>query len=224
MLVLAICVAPLSSPRTLVVLVLLVVLLPVVTRLPLARLARQLTPLVIFVALAAVLLLFVPVPEEAGRDAIHVWGRRLPASGVQFLVALAARSVAVLTVSLSLTHRLCERDLLEGLIALRVPRRAASLCYLIVRSISGVSEETRRLIRGRDSRGKPRGLRAVMVAGAMSQVLMVRLARRADTQAMALASRGFGGRFPLLNVRRVRWTEALALLALTAVLVWFLLS
>lgn len=224
MLVLAICVAPLSSPRTVVVLSLLVVCLPVVTRLPLGRLARQLMPLVTFVALAAVLLLIVPVPEEAGRNAVLIWGSRLPASGVQFLVALAAKSVVVMTVSLSLTHRLGEREVLEGLIALRVPGRTASLCYLIVRSISGVSEETRRLIRGRDSRGKPRGLRAVRVAGAMSQVLMVRLARRADTQAMALASRGFTGRFPLLDVRMVRWTEALALLALTAVLVWFLLS
>ena len=60
------------------------------------------------------------------------------------------------------------RELLEGLIALRIPRRTASLCYLIVRSISSVSEETRRLMRARDSRGRPKGLRAVRVAGAMS--------------------------------------------------------
>ncbi len=223
MLVLAVCVAPLSSPRTLVAFSLLVVCLPAATRLPLGRLARQLVPLVAFVALAAALLLVVPAPEQAGHDVVRIGERRLPASGVQFLIGLAVRSVVVLTVSLSLTHRLAERDLLEGLIALRVPGRMASLCYLIVRSVSGVSEETRRLIRGRDSRGKPRGLRAVRVAGAMSQVLMVRLARRADIQAMALASRGFTGRFPLLGVRRIRWAEAFALLAVVAVVVWLFL-
>lgn len=218
-----VCAAPIGSPRTVAVLALLTVALPVATRLSPRRLARRLAPLAGFMAMAALLSLIMPVPEEADRTTVRVLGRDLPASGVQFVAALALKSVVVLAVSLSLTHGLRERELLEGLIALRIPRRTASLCYLIVRSISSVSEETRRLMRARDSRGRPKGLRAVRVAGAMSGVLMVRLARRADTQAMALASRGFTGRFPLLDVRFLGWTEGAALLVVAAALAWLLL-
>ena len=221
-LVVGCCLADLSRPRALVALGALVVLAPVAARLPLRLLAARLTPLLMFLLLGTGLVLLVPVGPDTPTVTPVWWDTPVSAQGLAFLTNLAVKSGAIVVIALSLAHRLSERDLLEALTALRIPARVAALCYLMLRSLHGVGAETRRLMRGRDARGRAPGRRGVRVAGAMAQVLLVRLGRRAETQALALASRGFTGRLPLARYRPLTPAHVATLLAAAVVLTWLL--
>jgi energy-coupling factor transporter transmembrane protein EcfT len=171
----------------------------VAARVPLRTLLLRLTPLLSFAVLAGALLLIVPVSQSTPTVPFPLLGRPVPRAGVDFVLALAVKSALIVAVATAFARWVTERDLLAGLLGLRVPGRLAALLYLIVRSLHDVRDETLRLMRGRDSRGKPHGLRAIRVAAAMAQVLLIRLGQRADLRAAALVSRGFRNRLPLIE-------------------------
>jgi len=93
----------------------------------------------------------------------------------------------------------------------------------MLRALDSIAAELRRLIRARDARGAVGGMRAVKVAAAMAQVLIIRLARRAETQAFALCARGYAGRIPLSHYRSITLFEGIALIISLVALAWLTL-
>ncbi len=192
------------------------------TRTPLSMLKRLL-PLLSFVLFCFILLLIIPI--EAGAETIQLpfSARRLPSDGAWFVLALTVKSTLIVLLATAFAQRLSQRDFLAGMTALHLPPKLVSLCYLMLRALESIAAELRRLIRARDARGGARGTRAVKVAAAMAQVLIIRLARRAETQAFALCARGYAGRIPLSHYRRITPFEGLALIMSLVALTWLLL-
>jgi len=173
-------------------------------RVPAETLLRRALPLASCGLIALTLLLVAPVEPTAPTVLLPHWSRPVSAQATGFLLGQA----------------LSERDLLEGLLALHLPARVTNVTYLVVRGLHTVRGEVRQLARARDARGRPRGRYALQVAAAMSQMLLVRLGRRAETQGLALAARGFTGRLALLQVRPLRAAHAVGLFALMGMLLW----
>ncbi len=186
---------------------------------PLVRL-RRLLPLVSF-GIGCYLLLLV-VPLEPGQPAVALWGDRLnmPLQGVEFLTAILVKSLLIVLLATALGEHLDMRGLLAGLNGLRLPPKAVSLIYLMVRSVGTLRDEVLRLIRARNARGGASGWRAVRVAGAMAHVLLVRIGRRAEWQAFALCSRGYAGRLAITGWRTLSLAELLLLVAAAGALGW----
>ncbi len=181
---------------------------------------RRALPLVSFALFGVLLALLAPVSGDEAAVRLPVWPRPASAPALGLVASLWVKSALILAWVTVFAKGFRERDLLEAFLGLPLPPRMAALCYLVVRSLANVSDETTRLVRARDSRGRPRGLRALRVAAAMAQVLIVRLGRRAETVALALAARGYDGTLRLLDVRPMRPLQAGFLLMLGGFLVW----
>jgi energy-coupling factor transporter transmembrane protein EcfT len=179
----------------------------VLARMPMRNALTRLAPLVSFVILAFGLLLILPVPPETPTVALPLLRLRVSEPGLRLVTAVAVKSSLVVLAVTAMAAGLSQRELLEGLVSLGLPARFRSLCYLMVRQLEGVRGEVRRMAQARDARGRPKRLRAVRVAGAMAQVLIVRLGRRSEAQAFALVARGFRGSLSLLEPRRLTVAE-----------------
>lgn len=187
-------------------------------------LMSRLLPLGAFVLVAAVLALLAPVqPGETALQVPH-WHRPVSPRAVAFLLAVAVKSGLVVVTMTAFLELLGERGLLVGMKGLPVPERVADLTYFTMRSVSSVRDEVVRMVRARDARGKARGLRSIATVSAMSRVLLVRLARRADTQACALWARGFDGRLPLFGQAHISAAEVGLLVLLASGLAWISLA
>jgi len=189
-------------------------------RVPLRLLLLRLVPLLSFVAFALALLLLAPVPAGTPTVRLPLIPHDFPRAGLSFVLAVAVKSALVVALATAFTRWLSEREFLVALTGLHLPGKVAALLYLMVRSLRDVRDETLRLTRARDSRGKPRGLRALRTAAALSQVLLIRLGRRADLRAAALVSRGFRNRLPLLGASALAWHEGACVLGAGALLIW----
>ena len=189
-------------------------------RVRLRVLLARLAPLVSFVALAFALLLLAPVPAGTPTVRLPLIPHDLPRAGLSFVLAIVVKSALVVALATAFTRWLSEREFLAALGGLRIPGKVAALLYLMVRSLRDVRDEALLLTRARDSRGKPRGLRALRTAAALSQVLIIRLGQRADLRAAALVSRGFRNRLPLVGAPTLAWHEGACVLAAGALLVW----
>ena len=182
-----------------------------VTRTPLSALKRLL-PIVSFALFCFILLLIIPIDPGSATIKLPFCAHQIPRDGAWFVLSLTVKSTLIVLLTTAFAQRLSQRDFLAGMTALHLPSRLVSLCYLMLRALDSIAAELRRLIRARDARGGARGFRAVRVAAAMAQVLIIRLARRAETQAFALCARGYAGRIPLSHYRRITPFEALALI------------
>lgn len=192
-----------------------------VSRTPLRRLLR-LVPLASFGFFCMLLLLIVPIEPDTPTVVLPLWGRPIPEQGAWFVAALMVKSTLIVLLVTAFAERLSERDLLVGLTGLRLPPKLVSLCYLMVRGVRSIGGEVMRLLRARDARGRPRGLRAVRVAAAMAQVLIIRLGLRAETQAFALCARGYAGRLVIADFRCLSALEFSALTLSAVVLIWMI--
>jgi energy-coupling factor transporter transmembrane protein EcfT len=189
-------------------------------RVPAETLLRRALPLASCGLIALTLLLVAPVEPTAPTVLLPHWSRPVSAQATGFLLALWVKTGLIVLWLTAAGQALSERDLLEGLLALHLPARVTNVTYLVVRGLHTVRGEVRQLARARDARGRPRGRYALQVAAAMSQMLLVRLGRRAETQGLALAARGFTGRLALLQVRPLRAAHAVGLFALMGMLLW----
>lgn len=189
-------------------------------RAPLRTLLCRLLPLLSCGCIALAVLLLVSAGPGAQPLRLWGWERPVASHAAGFLGALWVKSGLLVLWLTALTHGLSERDLLEGLTAWHLPRRVTAVTYLMIRGLHAVRDDIGRLMRARAARGRPRGLYALWVAAALSQTLLLRLGRRAETQALALTARGFGGRLELLEVRSLRCAQGLLLLLVTGALLW----
>lgn len=194
----------------------------VATRTPLRRLSRLL-PLFSFGLFCFLLLLIVPLDAAMETARLPVWGKAVPLQGMWFLGALMVKSTLIVLLTTAFAERLSERDLLAGLTGLALPAKMVSLCYLMGKGVRSLRDEAMRLVRARDARGRPRGLRAVRIGAAMAQVLMIRLGRRAENQAFALCARGYAGRLAIVQWRHISALEVAALAVCLPALTWLIL-
>ncbi|MCX7597336.1 MAG: energy-coupling factor transporter transmembrane protein EcfT [Armatimonadetes bacterium] len=182
---------------------------------------RRLRPLATFAVLAAILVLAAPVTPGEAAFSVPGWPRPISVRAANFVAGLWVKSAILVAWVTAAAAKFTDRDVLEGFLGLPVTRRLASILYFIVRSLQIVADELRRTQQARDARGQPRGLlRKLQVTAAMTQTLMVRIGRRAETTGLALAARGYNGSLRLLEVRRLEWAEAFLLLLIGGVLVW----
>lgn len=179
----------------------------------------RLLPLFSFAILALALLLLAPLGPTSARVVLPGISRPVPASGLHFVASVWVKSALVLAWVTVFARRLSQRDLLAGLTDLRLPARMVALLYLMVRNVQGVGAEVRRLVRACEARGRPRGWRVIIVLASMATVLVTRLGRRADAQALGMVARGFSGGLPLLGSDPVRPGQLLALIGVGAVLI-----
>ncbi len=140
--------------------------------------------------------------------------QRWPGPSALFLGQLWLRAALVAGCTVVAAAGLSENELLEGLLGLPLPRRVSTLLYLMLRGLRQVGGMVRATLAARDLRGRPRGVRAVRVAAAISGALLLRLGQRAEWQALGLVSRGFDGSLRLLSVRRLTAVDGLELVAL----------
>jgi len=216
-LTLAVCLCDLSRPFAVGALAAVSVGAVLVARVPAHVLLLRVLPLFSFGLVGLALLLLAPVGEGVATVPLPLWSRPVPEQGARFLASLAVKSTLVVLVVTAFAVRLSERDFLTALTGWHLPPKVVGLCYSTVHSLHVVRHEILRLLRARDARGRPRGLRAVRTAAAIAQVLLIRLGRRAETQAFALCARGYQGRIALSEWRGLSWSEVLAL-ALCALL------
>jgi len=182
---------------------------------------RRLRPLVLFSILAAGLVLVAPVAPTEPALWLPGWPRPISARTASFMAGLWVKSALIVAWVTAFAERLSDRDLLEGILGLPVPRKLASILYFIIRGLKTLFEEVHRMQRARDARSSPqKPLRALKVAGAMTQTLMVRLGQRAETMGLALAARGYDGSLKLLNVRRLSLLQASLIFLCGGLLLW----
>lgn len=214
------CLASPSHPRGLCILGVLAACAVVWSRPRPRELLISALPLLSFGFFTLLLAFLAPTGDGAGTVPVPLLERPVSAQALRFAGDIWAKSVLVVAFALSFARRLTERDLLEGLLGLRVPHRTTALCVLMLRNLKSVRGEIMRISRAQQSRGMPRGLRAVRVAAAIVQVLLIRLGRRAELQALALVSRGYRGQIGLLDVRFVSPLQAVALAAGAVITAW----
>lgn len=183
-------------------------------------LLRRAGPLAWFALVGAGLVLAAPVTEATPALRVPGWPYAVSEPSALFLASLWTRCALLVAWSAASVGRFSEYDLLLALNGLPIPSRAAALCFLMLRSVGGVSSEVGAVLRAARCRGHARGLRALRASGAMGQALILRLSLRAETQAMALVARGFRDRLPLTEDRPIRPAEVLAALLLGSAVLW----
>jgi len=115
-------------------------------------------------------------------------------------------------------------SLVWGLSRLGVPRVLVALVFLSVRYLDVLADEAKRMVRARDSRGRPpRVATRARVAGAMVGSLFIRSTERAERIGHAMAARGYTGDLPLvrrssLAAAHVAWATAFC--AISAAVTW----
>jgi cobalt/nickel transport system permease protein len=180
-----------------------------VARLPATVVSRRLaveTPFMVF----ALLLPFVATGPQ-----VDVLGLHLSQSGVLGAWNVLAKGTLGVIAAILLSATTAPRDLLAGLERLRLPATLVAILSFMVRYLSVVSDDLHRMRVARDSRGYTGGrvghLKAV--AGGVG-ALFVRSFERGERVHLAMRSRGYTGRMPLLSVSgatRVQWLEGLTI-------------
>ena len=176
-----------------------------------------------FVLLAA---LSVPFMAQPGAPPLwHLGSLSVTAEGLLRLESVFGKALVCLIALSLLGATTSSEELLEAARALRIPALLVTVLSLTVRYLLILTEEARRMIRARDSRGVPRALRRrAAVAGAMVGALFLRSAERAERVGHAMVARGFDGTLPVLSRHRWRAADAVALglslFAVITLMVW----
>lgn len=188
----------------------------VVAKLPVHVLSRRLaveTPFIVFALL---------LPFVATGPRIDVLGLELSQSGVLGAWNVLAKGTLGVVAAILLSATTAPRDLLAGLERLRLPATLVAILSFMIRYLSVVSDDLHRMRIARESRGYAGGrvghLKAV--AGGVGG-LFVRSFERGERVHLAMRSRGYTGRMPLLSQTgavRSQWLEGLTI-SLLAVLI-----
>ncbi|WP_112247287.1 cobalt ECF transporter T component CbiQ [Kribbella monticola] len=188
----------------------------VLARLPalvvLKRLAVE-TPFVVFALL---------LPFVATGPRVEVLGLSLSESGVLGSWNVLAKGTLGVVAAIVLSASTAPRELLAGLERLKLPSTLIAILSFMVRYLSVVSDDLHRMRIARESRGYQGGRAGHLkaVAGGVG-ALFVRSFERGERVHLAMQSRGYNGRMPLLSetgAAQAQWLEGLAL-SLTAVVI-----
>jgi cobalt/nickel transport system permease protein len=164
-------------------------------KLPAATVLRRLaveTPFIVF----ALLLPFVATGPQ-----VDVLGVSLSSAGVLGAWNVLAKGTLGVIAAIILSASTGPRDLLAGLERLRLPSTLIAILSFMVRYLSVVSDDLHRMRIARESRGYAGGRAGHLkaVAGGVG-ALFVRSFERGERVHLAMQSRGYTGRMPLLSV------------------------
>jgi cobalt/nickel transport system permease protein len=181
---------------------------PVVSR----RLAVE-TPFIVFALL---------LPFVAAGPRVEVIGLELSEPGVLGAWNVLVKGTLGVVAAILLSATTAPRDLLAGLERLRLPATLVAILSFMVRYLSVVSDDLHRMRIARESRGYAGGRAGQLkaVAGGVG-ALFVRSFERGERVHLAMRSRGYTGRMPLLGAvaaSREQWLEGLAI-SLVAVVI-----
>jgi len=188
----------------------------VVAKLPAPVVSRRLaveTPFIVF----AVLLPFVATGPR-----VDVLGLELSQSGVLGAWNVLAKGTLGVIAAILLSATTGPRDLLAGLERLRLPSTLVAILSFMVRYMSVVSDDLHRMRIARESRGYTGGRAGHLkaIAGGVG-ALFVRSFERGERVHLAMQSRGYTGRMPLLSTQGASssdWLQGLSI-SLAAVLI-----
>jgi cobalt/nickel transport system permease protein len=188
----------------------------VVARVPALVVSRRLaveTPFIVFALL---------LPFVATGPTVTVLGVQLSESGVLGAWNVLAKGTLGVVAAILLSATTAPRDLLAGLERLRLPATLVAILSFMIRYLSVVSDDLHRMRIARESRGYAGGrvghLKAV--AGGVG-ALFVRSFERGERVHLAMRSRGYTGRMPLLSVTgasRTEWLQGMTI-SLVAVVI-----
>jgi cobalt/nickel transport system permease protein len=185
-----------------------------VAKLPALVVSRRLaveTPFIVFALL---------LPFVATGPRIDVLGLELSESGVLGAWNVLAKGTLGVVAAILLSATTGPRDLLAGLERLRLPSTLVAILSFMVRYLSVVSDDLHRMRIARESRGYVGGRAGHLkaVAGGVG-ALFVRSFERGERVHLAMRSRGYTGRMPMLSVQgasSAQWMQGLTI-SLTAV-------
>lgn len=221
-LIAAVLAVPVAQNRLLLVYVALLAPIAAAARLPVGWLLKRMAILVPFLVMGTVAVTFLS-PAEAD-DAWRLGGIELSSQAVSVWLSVGGKCTLSLLAAVVLAGTTTSADLLRAAQALRVPRTLTSLTGFAITYLAVLSDEAGRMITAMRSRGRVRGMtRKLRTGGALLTTLMARTVERADRIALAMVSRGYRGRMPVLSQERVpaaQWAVAGAIIALAAVLTW----
>jgi cobalt/nickel transport system permease protein len=188
----------------------------VVAKLPPLVVSRRLTVETPFIVFALLL------PFVATGPQVDVLGLELSESGVLGAWNVLAKGTLGVIAAILLSATTAPRDLLAGLERLRLPSTLVAILSFMVRYLSVVSDDLHRMRIARESRGYTGGRAGHLkaVAGGVG-ALFVRSFERGERVHLAMRSRGYTGRMPLLSASgatSAQWLQGLAI-SLTAVLI-----
>lgn len=190
-------------------------------RIPFRTVARRVVIEVPFVAFAFLL------PFVAEGEKITVLGLRLSESGLWGAWNILAKGTLGVVASILLAATTEPRLLLLGIERLRMPQLITQIATFMLRYGDVVAAELHRMKVARASRGfEARDIRATGVLAKSVGALFLRSYERGERVHLAMVSRGYDGRMPLVHdvgATAAQWTAAAALpcaAALVALAAW----
>ncbi|OLT13732.1 cobalt ECF transporter T component CbiQ [Actinomadura sp. CNU-125] len=178
-------------------------------RVPFGTLARRVAIEVPFVAFAFLM------PFVANGEKVTVLGLRLSENGLWGAWNILAKGTLGVLASVLLAATTEPRLLLLGLERLRLPRLIVQIASFMLRYGDVVAAELGRMRVARASRGfEARDVRATGVLAKSLGALFLRSYERGERVHLAMVSRGYDGRMPVLHdigATRVQWSAAAAL-------------
>ncbi|MEU5989150.1 cobalt ECF transporter T component CbiQ [Spirillospora sp. NPDC047418] len=192
-----------------------------VARIPFGTVARRIVIEVPFVAFAFLM------PFVAEGEKIAVLGLRLSESGLWGAWNILAKGTLGVVASILLAATTEPRLLLLGIERLRMPQLITQIATFMLRYGDVVTAELQRMKVARASRGfEARDLRATGVLAKSVGALFLRSYERGERVHLAMVSRGYDGRMPVLHdvgASAAQWTAAAVLpsaAALVALAAW----
>lgn len=180
-----------------------------VARLPAATVLRRMVVEVPFVVFAALLPLIATGPR------VDVLGVPLSLAGLLGAWNLLAKATLGVVAAIVLGGTTTPRDLVAGLERLRLPAAFVQIVAFMLRYLSVVADDLRRMRIARESRGAPPGwLPQLRAVAAGIGALFVRSYERGERVHQAMLARGWSGTSVLLAARpatAAEWTAAASL-------------
>jgi cobalt/nickel transport system permease protein len=178
-------------------------------RVPASRVLPRMAVEIPFVVFA-VLLPFLGRPPT-----VEVLGLTVSQPGLEAAWNILAKATLGVAASVLLAATTRSRDLLDGLVQLRVPPLLVEIASFMLRYVHVVGDEWRRMGLARAARGfDAHGPRAWPTQARSAGVLFIRSYERGERVHLAMQARGYQGQMPVMRevaAGRVDWAVALAL-------------
>ncbi|MGP3983731.1 cobalt ECF transporter T component CbiQ [Streptomyces sp. KR80] len=188
---------------------LLLVTVAAIARVPAGHLLKRLLIEVPFVVSAASL------PFVADGPYVEAFGLSLSEPGLWGAWNILAKGTLGVAASVLLASTTELRELLLGLQRLRMPSLLVQIASFMIRYGDVIGDEMRRMRIARASRGfEARGIRHWGVLAKSVGALFIRSYERGERVHLAMVSRGYAGRMPVMQQQtatRAQWSSAAAL-------------
>jgi cobalt/nickel transport system permease protein len=198
---------------------LLVAVAVLVCRVPPGWIARRAALVAPFVIAVAATVVFTPATEGDSLT-LPMVSATVSRDMMLLLAAVAVKGVLSVTAISVLVAVTGFQRMLRAMQTLYVPRLFVALLSFMWRYVGVLAEEALRMMRARDSRGRPPELtRRARVAGHMAGSLFLRSFERAERVGQAMVARGYDGTVrSLLSAERMRVADGLLAAGMTGAL------